>query len=538
MRISHRLTILVMTGILGLLVISAVALQQFELFQQRLDRVNQSTLPGMVHLHDTMSSFYKARLDIAFLISAQSPAEMADREKSLAQNWGDFVQGVQSYATLVSDDADHALWDKESALMAQASGKKEVLLERSHHDPASARATYLLELRPIANAMQDVMAAHIKHKTEAANADRESAVSAYQQARAIEATVGVLFIVLLVINALIIWRTVVGSVDAARRSMIAIERDLDFSIRTPILRHDEMGELLGALNRLLTRLQQSLVSVNDVAGRIHQAAGEVTGDAHQIAVASRRQSEDTSSLAAAIEQMTVSIGHISERAQDARQQAQEAASQAEQGGNIILQHTVEGIRLIAQDVKQSSALVDSLRGHGTHIASVVGVIRDVAEQTNLLALNAAIEAARAGEAGRGFAVVADEVRKLAERTQQSTGQIADMIANIETATLEVVAGMARLIERVDTQGAEAEQAGQSIMDIRQGNQSVMAQMSDISAAISEQSKTSYDMARRVEGIASMTEQNAHDADRAAATAGTLQAQTREIEASLSHYRLA
>jgi len=113
MRISHRLTILVMTGILGLLVISAVALQQFELFQQRLDRVNQSTLPGMVHLHDTMSSFYKARLDIAFLISAQSPAEMADREKSLAQNWGDFVQGVQSYATLVSDDADHA-WGSQN----------------------------------------------------------------------------------------------------------------------------------------------------------------------------------------------------------------------------------------------------------------------------------------------------------------------------------------------------------------------------------------------------------------------------------------
>jgi len=272
------------------------------------------------------------------------------------------------------------------------------------------------------------------------------------------------------------------------------------------------------------------------AGHIHRAADDMASGSTRIAEASRQQSEDSASLAAAIEQMTTSIDHIADRAQEARQLTQDAAGKADRGGSIIMQ-TVEGIRLIAEDVRQASAQIDALRGQGEAIASVVGVIRGIAEQTNLLALNAAIEAARAGESGRGFAVVADEVRKLAERTQSSTGEIAGIIQTIEQGTVAAVDGMARLIERVDHQAGDAAQAGESIQDIRQGNQAVMEQVSDIAAAIAEQSKASNDMARRVEGIAAMTEQNASGADGAAGTAHSLRSETQGIERALAEYQL-
>ncbi|WP_051228758.1 methyl-accepting chemotaxis protein [Paludibacterium yongneupense] len=537
MRITHRLIILVVTGVVGLLAIGGVALQQSALFQQRLDQVNTTTLPGVVRLHDTMSSFYKARIDISFLISAQSPAEAQDRQKSLAGNWGDFVAGIQAYGPLVDDDADRDIWAQERALAEQATAKKDLLRTRVMTDPSLGRAAYLQELRPLANRMQDLMALHIKHKTGIARQYKENALIAYQRAKLIEISVCVLFIALLAINTQIIWRTVVSAVRSARTAMVEIEENLDFAARAPIARGDEVGELLGAFNRLLARLQQSLGQVRDSIGHIHFAADEMAAGSTRIAAASRQQSEDSASLAAAIEQMTTSIDHIAARAQEARALALDAAAKADQGGGIIL-NTVEGIRLIADHVKQASAQVDALRGQGEAIASVVGVIRGIAEQTNLLALNAAIEAARAGESGRGFAVVADEVRKLAERTQSSTGEIAGIIQTIEQGTGAAVDGMQHLLERVDRQAGDAAQAGDSIQAIRQGHQAVMEQVADIAAAIEEQSRTSNAMARRVEDIASMTERNASGADGAAATARALRGETADIERTLSGYRLA
>ncbi|GHU17945.1 hypothetical protein FACS189475_02600 [Betaproteobacteria bacterium] len=180
--------------------------------------------------------------------------------------------------------------------------------------------------------------------------------------------------------------------------------------------------------------------------------------AQQVAASSANQSSSTSAMAASIEEMTVSISTVSNSATDAQAVAHEAGEISDQGGGIIGQ-TVSEMGVIAQTVAQASQVIQTLGSESQQISSVVQVIKEVADQTNLLALNAAIEAARAGEQGRGFAVVADEVRKLAERTAQSTGDISTMIGKIQVSAREAVEEMEQVVQQVGSGAIQTDVQG-------------------------------------------------------------------------------
>ena len=162
---------------------------------------------------------------------------------------------------------------------------------------------------------------------------------------------------------------------------------------------------------------------------------------------------------------------------------------------------------MADTVKATSQAMETLSKRADEIGSIVGVIKEIADQTNLLALNAAIEAARAGEQGRGFAVVADEVRKLAERTTLSTKEVADVITAIQTETRHAVDDMHRIVEQVNSNADGARKAGDLIVRIREGASRVLAASSEIDTALKEQSTASDQIAKQVEVIASMSEEN-------------------------------
>jgi methyl-accepting chemotaxis protein len=232
----------------------------------------------------------------------------------------------------------------------------------------------------------------------------------------------------------------------------------------------------------------------------------------------------------------VSISHIADNTSEAHTISANSEEMSRKGGAVIHSAVSEMVK-IADSVEASSAIISTLEQQSNEISEVVNVIKEIADQTNLLALNAAIEAARAGEQGRGFAVVADEVRKLAERTSLSTREIASTIQKIQSDTKHAVQSMVASVDQVRLGTALTQQAGSSIVEIESEAQRVTGVVNDITNSLKEQTEASNEIARNIENIASMVEENNMAASKAAGAAQQLEQLAEGLTRSIGSFHL-
>jgi len=280
----------------------------------------------------------------------------------------------------------------------------------------------------------------------------------------------------------------------------------DLTARIELDTRDELRQVAASFNEMAAAMRGLIGSIRDNSDHVADSARSLVTASGQIHVATQCQSDAASSMAAAVEQMTVGIEHIARNAGEADSLAHRSGELSRQGGEIVAA-VVEEIRQIAASVSESAHTVAELGERSGQISAIVQVIGDIAAQTNLLALNAAIEAARAGEQGRGFAVVADEVRKLAERTAQSTREIGEMVAAIQQGTSGAVQGMEQGVTRVNEGVVRAQRAGEAMHGIREAANQVQGTVAEISHALREQSAASAEIAQKVSMIAQMAEEN-------------------------------
>ncbi|HRP97298.1 MAG TPA: methyl-accepting chemotaxis protein [Rhodocyclaceae bacterium] len=280
----------------------------------------------------------------------------------------------------------------------------------------------------------------------------------------------------------------------------------DLTTHIELAAHDELRFVAGSFNEMSDAMRGLIGGIKRNSDHVADSARQLVSSSAQIDAASQRQSDAASSMAAAVEQMTVGIENIARNAGEADGLARRSGDLSREGGEIVAS-VVKEIGEIAASVASSARTVEALGERSGQISAIVGVIGEIAAQTNLLALNAAIEAARAGEQGRGFAVVADEVRKLAERTANSTKEISEMVHAIQQGTQGAVEGMEEGVARVNEGVARAERAGEAMQRIREAAAQVVSTVTEISGALREQSAASTEIARQVETIARMAEEN-------------------------------
>ncbi len=293
--------------------------------------------------------------------------------------------------------------------------------------------------------------------------------------------------------------------------------------------------LLGSLNDMLGNLRNMVSSIAGSSQAMTEESQRIASESAEVAQNTTLQADATATMAAAMEQLTVSINHISDNARETQKNSSHAVDLATEGEQRTLRRVAE-IRQISTTVGSATERIRQLVARADEIGAAATVIKDISSQTNLLALNAAIEAARAGEQGRGFAVVADEVRALAERTSNATVQIETMIEAIQTDTSSAVSAMEAAVPQVERGAEFSETVANSLRSIREGSAQTLERIRSVADATQEQSQASNNLAAQVEHVAQMIERTSASTKQTSQAADRLQSHSQELSRSVARFR--
>jgi methyl-accepting chemotaxis protein len=533
LRLGPRLALAIGLILSAFIVTMAVLWYSLTSVVKQSEEVDQSSLPLMMTADHMVLSIAQVQQFLTDVSATKEPDAYAEAEASAK----DFRAGVAQFEAYYQKQGDK--------LQAQS---MRLLEQRFDSFYALGKRMADAYVKQGTEAGNQVMRSFDKESEDLQNAVgefREAVLKNTNTASASVVSSGRFMIKLLIACTLIgaiisfmVGRLLMLSIVGPVAKSVTVARSIatgDLTRAIPPGGRDELGELLNCMASMQASLRDLVSGANDNANRLIAAASQLSTTSNQAAAGAQEQSATTAGMASSIEEMSASIDAVGERAQEAKAISEYSSDQSDAGGKVV-HSAADEMRLVADAVNASAQSIRDLENYSQEISAIVNVIREIADQTNLLALNAAIEAARAGEQGRGFAVVADEVRKLAERTGQSTQQISAMIGKVQAGTRKAVEEMGAGVERVNQGVTLAHQAGDSITGIQNSEARIIASVEGIADALREQSVAARKFANDVERIAQMSEENSQVASQVAASSATLESLSQNLQATVSRFR--
>ncbi|WP_224963086.1 methyl-accepting chemotaxis protein [Geomonas subterranea] len=482
-------------------------------------------------------SFQRVRINVRDAVEATDPAlrqryvdttaalrqnisERAARyEKTITTNeerglFRDFVQARSVYLGYVEKilTLDGAGRDAEARELLHGAGKEAALKQQE-----------LLDKLMVAKELQG--------KTTA----RNNELAAASAARSIAVLLG-LGLVLALVLGVVITRMITRPLDKAVQVANRLAEG-DLTVEVVVDSRDETGQLQQAMGHMVQSLKALVSQTVQISSSIASASTQLQGTSAQIATGAEEVASQTGTVATGSEEMAATSADIARNCVLAAEASRQSSDSANQGARVV-QETIAGMEEIAGRVRRTSKTVEALGHRSEEIGDIVGTIEDIADQTNLLALNAAIEAARAGEQGRGFAVVADEVRALAERTSKATKEIGTMIKAIQGETRDAVRAMDEGVQEAEKGAASSQRSGQALEDILRCISEVSLQVSQIATAAEEQTATTTEVTSNIQQITDVVQHTARGAEETAMAAAQLAQQADELQTLVARFRIA
>jgi methyl-accepting chemotaxis protein len=526
MKTELRIRVKLLVGfgviILASAVVALTAFQSISSLNSNITNMLETRIPQMKMVADINLAISASSLHIDQAMRAEGKdavqaelAPLADIQKTTSENFDKLKQSLSS--------------DKERGQLQVLSGKRaaylaarsKVISELTEGSKQEAQNSFK-ELSAYCASYQSALADLSGYLHEQAKLDGNTTATSAKTARAMIVGLMVVSLAIAALVALWIVNSITGPLNAAVKTADRIaERDL--TVQVAGINDTETGQLMAAMGNMVQNLRDIVSQTTEISGSIATSSTQLQATSEQIASGAEQVACQTQTVATASEQMSSTSNDIAQSCHAAARNSQEASSAAETGAQVVAQ-TVEVMNRIADRVNATSRTVESLGERSDQIGAIVGTIEDIADQTNLLALNAAIEAARAGEQGRGFAVVADEVRALAERTTKATREIGDMIKAIQAETRGAVSAMEEGVREVQQGTEEAAKSGSALQEILNQINAVSLQVNQIATAAEEQTATISEITGNITQISQVvqrTAQGSQDSSVAAAQLATL-----------------
>ena len=339
-----------------------------------------------------------------------------------------------------------------------------------------------------------------------------------------------------IFSMLIIRNKVVQPISRLNEAITNIEKTNDLTLNIAVVSEDENGQMASAFNSMIGKFHGIVKNLHSSIEHLASSSEELSASAVQIAGGSQSQSTRAAQVSTATQEMSATIIEVAKNVSGAADAAREASSVAVKGGRIVSE-SIESMNGIADTARESSAIISALGNRSNQIGDIVNVIDDIADQTNLLALNAAIEAARAGEQGRGFAVVADEVRKLAEKTMKATKEIGEMIKAMQNETGKAISSMQEEVHAVEKGVRLAKEAGEALSEIVDKVDVVTSMVHQVTTATEQQSAATEQISGDIAAVADVINETSTSAQQIAKASQEMAELATSLKATVEVFRI-
>ncbi len=515
-------------------VLGVFAVNRMSVIRQASVDMGSNQLPSVGYLSTVTENVLRMRILSFRILVNREPASLQEADSRIVV-LSDKVRKAQAdYAALPMGTREATLYKEFSTTLDNYMQAQREMIDLSRQNKVDELRTLInTRIKDGTDLMGEQLNKLVAFNAEAAKVAGVTAAENYSGAVNGIIAVAVLAAVMTVLLAWLLTRSIVTPLTRAVRAAETIAGG-DLTKTVEVDGKDEPARLLSALSTMQANLRKTIEQIAGSATQLGAAAEELSAVTEEASRGMQQQNDEIEQAATAVNEMTAAVEEVARNAVSTSEASNQSTQAAREGRDRVVE-TVDAIQTMTHDVQNTSVMIEGLAEQGRDIGKVLDVIRAIAEQTNLLALNAAIEAARAGEAGRGFAVVADEVRALAHRTAQSTQEIEKMVAGIQNGTGEAVSSMQQSNQRTQSTLELARAAGVALEQITQSIHQINERNLVIASASEEQAQVSREVDRNLVNIRDLATQSAAGANQTSAATHELSRLAVDLNAMVARF---